>query len=77
MVLHPCIVLILVGSVHHDKIAVIPNLIHNQVIHHAALFIAHGTVSGLALRHDRIVIGEEHVQILKGIRSFANHFPHV
>ena len=27
MVPHPCIVLILVGSVHHDKIAVIPNLI--------------------------------------------------
>ena len=75
--LHPGIVLILIGSVHNNEVAVVPYLIDNQVVHHASLFVAHGAVSRLSLCHDRIIIGQQHVQVLKRILSPADDLTHV
>ena len=77
MGLHPLEILILICCIYHYKIAVVPYLVHDQVIHHTAIFIAHGAVAGLAIGHDRIVIGQDHVQVLLCITASADDLPHV
>ena len=68
MVLHPLVILILVGCVDNDEIAVVLNFIDNQVVHHASCLVAHGAVSSCTVLHDRIIIGQKHIHILQGIR---------
>ena len=64
MSFHPCKVLIFVGSVHYDKITLIPDLINDQIIYAAAVFIAHETVSCLAVIHICEIVGQQMIQQL-------------
>ena len=77
MLQHPRKILILICRVHHNKIMVIPDLINNQIIHHPAVFITHGTIPGLTVTHIRKIIRQQIIQVIQRPLPFTKYFPHM
>ena len=57
-------VLLAVGGVDHDEVGLVGALVDDEVVHHAALLVAHGAVAGLAAGHHGVVVGQQMVQVL-------------
>ena len=74
---HPGKILVLVGCIHHYKIVIVMHFVDDQVIHRTAIFIAHGAVAGLPVLHDRIIIGQEMIQIRNCVRSLHQDLAHM
>ena len=70
-------ILVLVGGVDHQEIAVLLLLVDNQIIHNAASFIAHGAVAGLTVIHMGIIVGQKMIQVFYRIGSGQQDFPHM
>ena len=74
---HPFKIFVLICSVNHDKIAVFPDFIYDQIIHHAAFLITHRAIPGLPVIHPRKVVGQQSIQISQGSFPLAKDFSHV
>ena len=74
---HPAYVLVAVGRVDHHPVCILGKAVDDQIIHHAALGIAHHAVAHLAVAHGGKVVGEQLLQICQGSGSLVEHLAHV
>ena len=74
---HPGKILILIGGIHDDEIVIISDLVNDEIVNHAALLIAHGTVARMPVSQIRIVVREQTIEIGKRIFAAAGDLSHM
>ena len=77
LLLNPCPVLIDIGSIDDEEETLIGHLIHQQVVHHAPILVAHHAIEDFPYRHIRDIVGKDVIDITLGIRSGNKHLTHV
>ena len=75
--LHMGEILVAVGGVHHHEIALLPELVNHQIIHRAALPVAHNAVSHPAHRHIGEIVGQQVVQRVQRGGAGEEHLAHM
>ena len=74
---NPRCILVVVGSIDNQQVAVLTQTVGNQVIHNAALVVAHRAVADLAVLHVAEIVGQQHLDVVQGVRSGEDDFAHV
>ena len=77
MLCHPGEILVLVGGVYHHKVVVVVYFVDDQVVHRATVFVAHGAVAGFSVLHDRVVVGQQVVQVGHRVGALHQDLAHV
>ena len=77
MVAHPCHVLVLVRRIHDDKKAVFGAPIDDQVVDHAAVFVAQRAVAAFSDRQFGEIVRHEVIERCKCTFAFERDLPHV
>ncbi len=70
-------VLVVGRCVHHHHVAVLAQMVHDEVVDDAAVFIQHGAVTHAADGEVREIIGQQVIQTFQRALAFENHFAHV
>ena len=74
---HPIYVLVAVGRVDHHPVRILREAVDDQIVHHAALGIAHHAIAHLAVAHGGKVIGEQLLEIGQRVGSLVEHLAHM
>ena len=74
---HVGVILLPVGGVDHRQVALVPELVHHQIVDGAAVGVAHGPVADLVHRHAVVVVGEQVVDGVQGGGAGEEDLPHV
>ena len=74
---HVGVILFPVGGVDHSQVAVLAELVNDQIVHRAAIGQAHGGVTDPANGHVGKVVGQQMIQGGKGALTPENHLAHV
>ena len=77
MLLHMCHILVPVGGIDHHQVLFLPKLVHNQVIHAAAIFMAHDAVADTPHSHIGKIIGQHVIEACQCRRPGEHHLAHV
>ena len=77
MLLHVSYILVPVGCIDHHQVFFLPKLVHNQVIHTAAIFMAHYAIADTPHSHIGKIIGQHVIKAGQGRRPSKHHLSHV
>ncbi len=77
MGLHVRHILVMGSSIHHHHVTVFAQMVHDEIVDNAAIFIEHGAVTHAADGEVREIVGQEMVQALQRAFPFENDFAHV